>query len=140
MTRVLFVCTGNKARSQMAEGLLRHLAGDRFEAHSAGTQPSGLAEETVSVMREIGIGVSSQRSKHVDEFTGQAFDYVITVCDSARQECPVFPGEGKRLHWDVEDPADTEGAGATRMEAFRKARETLRGYIAGFIRDERSQV
>ena len=140
MKLVLFVCTGNKARSQMAEGLLRHVAGGRFEAHSAGTHPSGLAEETVSVMREIGIDVSNQRSKHVDEFTGQALDYVITVCDSARQECPVFPGEGKRLHWDVEDPADTEGAGATRMEAFRKARETLRGYIAGFIREEWSQV
>jgi arsenate reductase len=140
LKRVLFVCTGNKARSQMAEGLLRHLGGDRFEAHSAGTRPSGLAAETVAAMREIGIDVSSQRSKHVHEFAGQPFDYVITVCDSARQECPVFPGDGERLHWDVEDPADTEGMGATRMQAFRMARETLRGYIAGFIREERSQV
>ena len=124
----------------MAEGLLRHLAGGRFETRSAGTRPSGLAEETVSVMHEIGIDVSSHRSKHVDEFAGQEFDYVITVCDSARQECPAFPGEGKQLHWDVEDPADTEGAGASRMEAFRKARDTLRGYVAGFIREEQSQV
>lgn len=133
MKRVLFVCTGNKARSQMAEGLLRHMAGDRFEAHSGGTRPSGLATETVAVMREIGIDVSGQRSKHVDEFAGQEFDYVITVCDSARQECPAFPGEGKQLHWEVEDPADTEGAGASRMEAFRKARDTLRSYLRVFL-------
>src|SRR3970040_2194136 len=104
MERVLFVCTGNKARSQMAEGLLRHLAGERLEAHCAGTRPSGLAEETVAVMREIGIDVSGQRSKHVDEYAGQAFDYVITVCDSARQSCPVVPGGGQRIHSDVEDP------------------------------------
>lgn len=133
MKRVLFVCTGNKARSQMAEGLLRHLGGNRFEAHSAGTRPSGLAEETVAAMREIGIDVCSQRSKHVDEFAGQEFDYVITVCDSAQQECPVFPGDGERLHWDVEDPADTEGAGVSRMDAFRKARDTLRSYLRVFL-------
>ena len=119
MKRALFVCTGNKARSQMAEGLLRHLAGDRFEVHSAGTQPSGLAEETVAVMREIGIDTSGQRSKHVDEFLGQTFDYVITVCDSARQACPVFPGEGQRLHWDVEDPAIRHSG--VPAERFRKA-------------------
>ncbi len=133
MKRVLFVCTGNRARSQMAEALLRHLAGDRFEAHSAGTRPSGLAEETVAVMREIGIDVSGQRSKHVDAFARQRFNYVITVCNSARRECPVFLGGGERLHWDVEDPADSEGAGASRMDAFRKARETLRSYVEGFL-------
>ncbi|HSP56606.1 MAG TPA: arsenate reductase ArsC [Dehalococcoidia bacterium] len=132
--RVLFVCTGNKARSQMAEGLLRHLAGDRFEAHSAGTRPSGLAEETVTVMREIGIDVSGQRSKHVDEFAGQTFECVITVCDSARQECPVFPG-GRHFHWDIEDPADTEHAGASRLDAFRQARDALRGHIEAFVRE-----
>jgi arsenate reductase len=135
MKRVLFVCTGNKARSQMAEGLLQHLAGDRFEVHSAGTQPSGLADETVAVMREIGIDTSGQRSKHVDEFLGQTFDYVITVCDSARQACPVFPGGGQRLHWDVEDPADTEHARVSRLNAFRKARDTLRAFIEAFLRD-----
>ena len=135
MKRVLFVCTGNKARSQMAEGLLRHFAGGRFEVHSAGTQPSGLADETVAVMREIGIDTSGQRSKHVDEFLGQTFDYVVTVCDSARQACPVFPGEGRRLHWDVEDPADTEHAGVTRLNAFRKSRDTLRVFIEAFLRD-----
>ena len=108
MKRVLFVCTGNRARSQMAEGLLRQMAGDRLEAHSAGTEPKSLAEETVAVMREIGIDVSGQRSKSVDEFAGQEFDYVITVCDTARESCPVFPGGGKRLHWSVADPADTQ--------------------------------
>src|SRR3990172_9554186 len=123
MKRVLFVCTGSRARSQMAEGLLRHLAGDRFEVFSAGTEPKSLAEETVAVMEEISIGVSGQRSKSVDAFVGQEFDYVITVCDSARQACPAFPGRGRRLHWSVEDPADTEAAGATRLEVFRKVRD-----------------
>ena len=87
------------------------------------------------MMREIGIDTSGQRSKHVDEFLGQTFDYVITVCDSARQACPVFPGEGQRLHWDVEDPADTEHSGVSRLNAFRKARDTLRGDIEEFVRD-----
>ena len=119
----------------MAEGLLRHVAGDRFNAHSAGTKPSGLAEETVAVMREIGVDVSGQRSKHVDEYAGQNFDYVVTVCGTARQACPRFPGGGRRLHWDVEDPADTEHAGASRMDAFRKARDTLRGYVERFASD-----
>jgi arsenate reductase len=136
LKRVLFVCTGNKARSQMAEGLLRHFAGDRFEVHSAGTQPSGLAEETVAVMREIGIDVSGQQSKHVEGYAGQSFDYVITVCDSARQACPIFPGDGRRLHWDVEDPADTEHGGASRVDAFRKARDVLRGHVEEFALGE----
>jgi arsenate reductase len=116
--------------------LLRHLASDRFEVHSAETRPSGLAEEAVEVMREIGIDISGQRSKHVDEYADQAFDYVITVCDSARQTCPAFPGNGQRLHWDVEDPTDTEGAGASRMEAFQKARDVLGGYAKVFVRGE----
>jgi len=136
MKRVLFVCTGNRARSQMAEGLLRHLAGDRFEAHSAGTQPKGLAAHTVEVMREIGIDVRGQRSKHVDEYAGQPFDYVITVCDSARQSCPVFPGGGQRIHWDVEDPADAELRGEPTAQAFRDARDELRRRIQEFLRTE----
>jgi len=132
MQRVLFVCTGNRARSQMAEGLLRHLAGGRFDVCSAGTEPKGLAGETVQVMREIGIDVSGQRSQHVDEFAGQEFDYVITVCDSARQACPVFPGAGRRLHWDVEDPADAEARGLSRIDSFRAARDELRRRVAEF--------
>ncbi|HEU4759303.1 MAG TPA: DUF1232 domain-containing protein [Dehalococcoidia bacterium] len=138
MKRALFVCTGNRARSQMAEGLLRHLAGGRFEAFSAGTEPKGLAGETVAAMREIGIDVSGQRSKSVDDFAGQEFDYVITVCDTARESGPVFPGGGRRLHWSVEDPADTEAAGASRPEAFRTARDDLRRRIQRFVREEDS--
>jgi len=134
--RVLFVCTGNRARSQMAEGLLRHLAGDRFEVHSAGTEPKSVLPLTVEVMREIGIDISGQRSKSVDEFAGQQFDYVITVCDTARQACPTFPGKGHRLHWSVEDPADTEARGVPQPEAFRAARDELRRRIEGFVREE----
>jgi arsenate reductase len=130
--RVLFVCTGNRARSQMAEGLLRHLAGDRFEAHSAGTLPGGLAAETIAVMREIGIDVSQHRSKSVDEHKGREFDVVITVCDVARQSCPVFPG-GRQLHWDVEDPSVAIEAGATYLEAFRRARDDLLHRVEDFV-------
>ena len=136
MKRVLFVCTGNRARSQMAEGLLRHLAGDRFEVHSAGTKPKGLAEQTVEVMREIGVDISGQRSKHVEEYAGQPFDCVITVCDSARQSCPVFPGGGERIHWDVEDPLYAELRGGSTALALRDARDELRSRIEGFLRTE----
>src|SRR5437867_10363025 len=120
----------------MAEGLLRKLGGDRFEAFSAGTMPSGLAEETTDVMREIGIDVSGQRSKHVDEFAGEKFDYVITVCDSARQVCSVFPGGGARLHWSVEDPSDTYARGGSLLAAFRAARDDLQRRIQRCIAAE----
>src|SRR3970282_3011946 len=133
MKRVLCVCTGNRARSQIAEGLLRPLAGDRLEVHSAGTQPKGLAGQTVEAMREIAIDISGQRSKHVDEYAGQAFDYVITVCDSARQSCPVFPGGGRRIHWDVEDPLHAALRGASLEDALRDARDELRGRIEAFL-------
>ncbi len=133
---MLFVCSGNRARSQMAEGLLRRLAGDRFKVHSAGTEPKGLAELTVEVMREIGVDVSGQRSKSVEEFANQRFDYVITVCDSARQRCPVFRGGEGRIHWGVEDPADAEGRGEPPRQAFRAARDDLRTRIQEFVRQE----
>jgi arsenate reductase len=131
MKRVLFVCTGNRARSQMAEGLLRHLAGDRFEVHSAGTLPSGMSEYTIDAMGEIGIDISRQWSKHVGDFDGQRFDYVITVCDSAKESCPVFPG-GQQLHWSIEDPSDIEARGIPLPEAFRVTREELRKRIESF--------
>ena len=134
MKRVLFVCTGNRARSQMAEGLLRHLAGDQFQAYSAGTKPKGLARLTVQVMEEIGVDVSGQRSKHVGEFAGQPFDYVITVCEAARQQCPAFPGGGERIHWDVEDPADAEARGVPGLDAFRAARDGLWRRIEELLR------
>jgi arsenate reductase (thioredoxin) len=131
MKRVLFVCTGNRARSQMGEGLLRHIAGDRFDVHSAGTLPSGMSELTIEAMREIGIDVSRQWSKHIDDFDGQAFDYVITVCDTAKESCPVFPG-GEALHWSIEDPSDIHARGVSLMDAFRVARDELRKRIETF--------
>jgi len=137
MQRVLFICTGNRARSQMAEGLLRHLAGDRFEVHSAGILPSGIAEQTVQVMSEIGIDVSGQWSKHVDEFAEQGFDYVITVCDSARHECPAFPNARQVLHWDVEDPSDTFERGGTLIAAFRVARDEIKRRVEDWLGDQR---
>ena len=103
--RVLILCTGNSARSQMAEGLLRHVAGERFEVQSAGTRPGRVQSEAIAVMKELGIDISGHRSKHVNEFEGQSFDYVLTVCDNAMESCPLFSGETKRLHKDFEDPA-----------------------------------
>ena len=131
--KVLILCTGNSARSQMAEGLLRHMAGSQFEVSSAGTRPGGLRPEAVRAMREIGIDISGHRSKPVDEFTGQSFDIVITVCDQAKKSCPVFPAGTQRIHWSVEDPpAPDVGLDEERMEAFRRARETLRAHLADF--------
>jgi arsenate reductase (thioredoxin) len=119
--RVLILCTGNSARSQMAEGLLREIAGDRFEVFSAGTRPAGLNPNAVTAMSEIGIDISRQRSKSVDEFEGQRFDYVITVCDNARESCPFFPGAVKRIHHSFQDPA---GAPVERqLPMFRKVSE-----------------
>src|SRR6185312_13012373 len=120
--RVLILCTGNSARSQMAEGLLRHLAGDRFEVASAGVSPTRVRPEAIEAMREAGIDISSHRSKSVDEFAGREFDYVITVCDNANEQCPVFPGKTKRIHWSFEDPAAVTGEWDQRLEAFRKVR------------------
>ena len=102
---MLFLCTGNSARSQIAEGLLRNEVGDRFDVFSAGTKPTTVRPEAVTVMSELGIDISHQRSKSVDEFSGQEFDFVITVCDAANEACPVFPGKTKLLHWSFEDPA-----------------------------------
>lgn len=124
--RVLILCTGNSARSQMAEGLLRHDAGDRFEVASAGVDPTSIRREAIEVMRQIGIDISEHRSKSVAGFAGQEFDYVITVCDNANQNCPTFPGETKRLHWNIDDPASVHGDDETVLAAFRSARDNLR--------------
>ncbi|HWG36248.1 MAG TPA: arsenate reductase ArsC [Terriglobales bacterium] len=128
--RVLVLCTGNSARSQMAEGILRHDCGDRFEVHSAGNRPSRVRPEAIQVMAEIGIDITAQRSKHVREFAGQRFDYVITVCDQAREACPTIPGVVQKLHWSIDDPAAVEGAvegdQQRRLMAFRAARDELR--------------
>jgi arsenate reductase len=123
--RVLILCTGNSARSQMAEGLLRHLAGDRFEVASAGVSPTHIRPEAITVMREIGIDISQHRSKSVDEFSDQGFDYVITVCDNANEQCPVFPGNTERIHWSFDDPAAAAGDEQARLEVFRRVRTEI---------------
>ena len=118
--RVLFVCTGNSARSVMAEALLRQHGGDTFEVFSAGTEPKGINPLTLRVLADAGIDASWARSKSVEEFHGQSFDYVVTVCDQARQTCPVFPGIHESLHWGYEDPAAAEGTQEERLAVFRK--------------------
>jgi len=131
--RVLILCTGNSARSQMAEGLLRHDGGDAFVVESAGLEPSFVRPEAIEAMREIGIDISGQHSKSLDKFTGQPFDYVITVCDNANQNCPIFSGAKRRIHWSVEDPASVGGTEETRLKAFRIARDELRERLSKFI-------
>ena len=120
--RVLILCTGNSARSQMAEGLLRHDAGDRFTVESAGTKPGTVRPEAIAVMKEVGIDIMSHRSKHVDEFAGQNFDYVLTVCDNAKESCPVFFGKAALLHHSFADPAAVEGSEEKRLAEFRRVR------------------
>ena len=131
-TRILILCTGNSARSQMAEGLLRHDAGDRFEVESAGTKPGHVRREAIAVMKEIGIDLSGHRSKHVEEFASQSFDYVLTVCDNAKESCPIFPGHGNRIHKSFEDPAALEGSEQDRLALFRRVRDEIRAYLKTF--------
>jgi arsenate reductase len=133
--RVLILCTGNSARSQMAEGLLRHDSGQRFEVESAGTKPSSVRPEAITAMRELGIDISGHRSKSVEELQGQHFDYVITVCDSARETCPVFFGAAEKLHRTFEDPAALNGAEEERLALFRRVRDELRSYLADFAQN-----
>lgn len=123
--RVLILCTGNSARSQMAEGLLRAIAGDRFDVASAGTRPSSVNPLAIAAMDERGIDIRAQRSKHLDQFRSQPFDFVITVCDNAAESCPVFPGRAQRIHWSFPDPAAAPGDEAARLAAFRTARDAI---------------
>jgi arsenate reductase len=131
--RVLILCTGNSARSQMAEGLLRHDGGGKFEVLSAGVEQSFVRPQAIEAMREVGIDISDHRSKSVDEFAGQEFDYVITVCDNANARCPVFPGKTERIHWSFEDPAAAEGDEAAKLAVFRRVRDEIRERLKGFI-------
>jgi arsenate reductase len=131
--RVLILCTGNSARSQMAEGLLRNLAGDRFEVFSAGTKPVGLNPNAVEAMAEAGIDIAQHRSKSVDEFAGQQFDHVITVCDNAKEACPFFPGGGKRIHHSFEDPAAAPAE--QQMKTFRRVRDQIAERLREFVRN-----
>jgi len=130
--RVLILCTGNSARSQMAEGLLRHDGGARFEVFSAGVSPNRVRPEAIEAMREVKIDISGQRSKSVEEFAGQAFDYVITVCDHAREQCPFFPAETRRIHWSFDDPAAAEGNEQERLAVFRRVRDEIRARLGEF--------
>jgi arsenate reductase (thioredoxin) len=129
---VLILCTGNSARSQMAEGLLRHDAGDRFEVESAGTKPGHVRPEAIAVMKELEIDISRHRWKSVEEFAGQVFDYVLTVCDNARESCPVYPGHTNRLHHSFDDPAATQGSEQERLAVFRRVRDEIRSYLRTF--------
>jgi arsenate reductase len=129
--RVLFVCTGNSARSLMAEALLRRFS-DRYEVHSAGTEPRGINPLTLRVLEDARIDTSGLRSKSVQEYLGQRFDYVVTVCDEARQVCPVFPGVHESLHWGYEDPAEATGTEEERLAIFRKVFVALSERVSQF--------
>lgn len=134
--RVLILCTGNSARSQMAEGLLRHDAGEQFDVFSAGVEPTQVRPLAIAAMQEAGIDISGQRSKSVDEFVGQEFDYVITVCDNANQQCPMFPGKTRRIHWSIEDPAAAVVNEKERLNVFRRIRDELRDKLREFAATE----
>jgi arsenate reductase (thioredoxin) len=131
--RVIFVCTHNSARSQMAEGMLRAWGGDRFDAFSAGTEQTRVRPEAIKVMAEIGIDIGDHTSKTLEPFTGQAFSWLITVCDRAREACPTLPGVRQQAHWSIDDPSEVEGDENVRLDAFRSARDHLRDRIHMFV-------
>jgi arsenate reductase len=131
--RVIFVCTHNSARSQMAEGMLRAWGGDRFEAFSAGTEQTRVRPEAIAVMAEIGIDISGHASKTLEPFMGKEFSWLITVCDQAKESCPTIPGVRQQAHWSVDDPSAAEGDEETRLEAFRMARDHLRDRVHMFV-------
>lgn len=131
--RVLFLCTGNSCRSQMAEGWLRHLAGDRFDAFSAGTHPVGLNPGAIEAMGNAGVDISAHRSKHLNEFTGEKFDYVVTVCDRAKETCPIFPGARTVLHWSFDDPAGAQGSHDERKAVFQRVRDEIADRVRGLL-------
>ena len=131
--RVLFLCVHNSARSQMAEGMLRAWANDRFDAHSAGNEATEVRPLAITVMNELGIDISGQRSKSVSEFADQAFDYAITVCDDAKESCPYFPGAKSQLHWTFDDPSQAPGSEAERLATYRRVRDEIAVSIRAFL-------
>ncbi|MFQ6615358.1 MAG: arsenate reductase ArsC [Fidelibacterota bacterium] len=135
--KVLFLCTGNSCRSQMAEGLLRHLAGDRFQVFSAGTHPTRIHPMTIRIMKEWGIDVSNHTANHVDEYLDHDIDIVITVCDNAEEICPVFPGAVKRIHWGIPDPFSGWSEDDRFMERYRTTRNLIRERIEEFLTQNR---
>jgi arsenate reductase len=134
---ILFICTHNSARSQMAEGLMNHLKGDRYEAQSAGTVATRINPFAVRVMSEIGVDITGHRSKSIEEFRGRRFGYVVTVCDSARDSCPFFPGE-RTVHRSFQDPSRVEGSEEDKLRAFRRSRDEIRDWLLEYFGDERS--
>jgi arsenate reductase len=137
-TKVLFLCTGNSCRSQMAEGFLRAYAGDAYEAHSAGTRPSTVNPLAVEVMREVGVDISGQTSKNVTEYLGTHFPVIITVCDNAKEQCPIFPGPCIRQHWPLQDPAEVVGTREERLVVFRRVRDEIGSHVRDFVSQKAS--
>jgi len=133
--KILVICTGNSCRSQMAEGYFRHLAGDKFDVFSAGLEPGVVNPRAIQVMAEDGVDISDHTSKDVSQFTGQQFDYIITVCDNARERCPYFPGRAERIHWSFPDPAAAVGTETEQLRVFRKVRDQIRAKITGFLKE-----
>lgn len=131
--RVLFLCTHNSARSQMAEGLLRAMAGNEFESFSAGTEQTRVQPLAIEALRELGIDISAHTSKTLDAFQGQTFDYVITVCDRANETCPVFPGDTRRIHWSFDDPTAATGSDEDRLRVFRRVRDEIQQRLRTFL-------
>lgn len=131
--KAIILCTGNSCRSQIAEGYLRHLADDIFDVTSAGLEPSVVNPRAIQVMAEEGIDISSHSSKNVDQFAEQEFDYIITVCDNAKERCPIFPGSGKRIHWSFRDPADAAGSEDEIMAVFRTVRDQIKTKLTEFV-------
>jgi arsenate reductase len=138
--RVLFLCTGNSARSQMAEGLLRAFGGGDFEIYSAGTDPKVLNPLAIEAMREIGIDISGHESKSLERFLGQHFDYIITVCDRARDSCPTFPGDNQRIHWGFEDPVAVTGSRAEQLVVFRRVRNEISERLRVWVTVQRKRL
>jgi arsenate reductase len=134
--RVLFVCTHNSARSQMAEAFLRQWGDDRYQAFSAGTAPGQVRPEAVAVMREVGIDISAQQSKGVEGYLGESFDRVVTVCDQARESCPIFPGATSTSHWSFDDPAEAGGDAEARLGVYRRVRDEIGERIRTFLRED----
>lgn len=133
MKQVLFLCIYNSARSQMAEGLAREMGQGKIDAYSAGLEATGVNPHAITVMKEIGIDISSQQSKSVEEFKGQKFDFIITLCSEAEERCPVLPGEAKRLHWPFLDPAQVQGSEDEILAVFRRVRDGLKIKLQGFL-------
>src|SRR5687768_9990038 len=131
--RVIFVCTHNSARSQMAEGMLRAWGGDRFEVHSAGTEATRVRLEAIAAMAEIGIDIGAQTSKTLEPYLGESFSWLITVCDQAKEACPTIPGVRQQAHWSIDDPSAVDGDEEVRLAAFREARDRLRDRVHTFI-------